>query len=504
MSDRKWSALQQAIFAACADPNGGNLVVVARAGTGKTTTIIEALKHFAAHLSILLCAFNKKIQMELQKRIGTGNAFASTLHSVGLAAIKRYKRNVRIDANARERNLARTVCDRSVPDDISFLVGKLCTKGREILPLCEDATELEALAWDFDCVPDEEWKADGYDVRFVAERALAAMKVAAEHTDEIDFADMIYLPIRNKWLRPEYDVVIVDEAQDMTTAQLLIAKGVCKKNGRIMVVGDNRQAIYAFRGADSEALDNLKRELNAKELPLNVTYRCGKKIVEEAKRLVPDYVAHESNGDGEVSTMPMEKMLPVVEPGDFVLSRTNAALVAVAMKLLRAGKRARIEGRDIGAGLKALIKKIGTGSAKNSLPAFLTKLKNWEEREILRAQKESDFPDAKIERIVDKAETVRALADGLSGVPELIARIDSLFSDHDDNGNKAAFITCSTVHKAKGLEADRVFILIDTFKKSRKEGDKPMSTKRAQEEDNILYVAITRARNLLVYVTGAL
>ena len=68
-------------------------------------------------------------------------------------------------------------------------------------------------------------------------------------------------------------MVVVDEAQDMTSAQLEIAVGACKRGGRVVIVGDDRQAIYGFRGADSGGLDRLKKLLKAKELGLTTTYR---------------------------------------------------------------------------------------------------------------------------------------------------------------------------------------------------------------------------------------
>lgn len=502
---RVWSDLQQAVFRACADhrADGGkspHKVVKARAGTGKTTTIIEALNHFAPGLLIMLCAFNKKIAVELTARIQNPNATASTLHAIGFAAVRAHfgSKTPRIGkGDERAMGLAGHVCPHDAPEDAVKLVAKLCTKAREIRPLAQNGAELVDLAYEFECTPDDELAEAGYDVNHVAELAYECMELAAAKQPSIDFADMIFLPIRNRWLRGRYDVVVVDEAQDMTPAQLLLARGICKPGGRIIVVGDDRQAIYAFRGADSDSLDNLKRELGADELPLNVTYRCAKKIVAEAQRLVPDFTAHESNREGEIRMLGLNAALAEVQAGDFVLSRANAPLIAVALKLIREGRRTRIEGRDIGATLKALAKRLA--GRINSMPVFLNKLKLWEEREIKRAEKAFQEPASAIEKITDSADTLRALAEGMSGITEMFARIDSLFSDSTD-GVPQGYITCSSVHKAKGLEAPRVVLLSKTFKANSGSNVKRVLTaKQIREEENILYVAITRAKETLIH-----
>lgn len=516
-AERKWSDQQKQIFG-WFKSGGGNLVVRARAGTGKTTTIVEAIGH-APEGRILLCAFNKRIATELQGRLSNPSAEAATLHSVGFASVRRFWERIRIDdKGARKEWLARQACGTRTPDAIVKLVGKLHTLGREMAPLATTWEELRSLAMVHDCVPDLEWAEDGFDVDKVASLALDAMKLAAERpvATGIDFSDMLFLPVRNKWLRPKYDLIVVDECQDMNATQLLIARGVAA--GRVVVVGDDRQAIYGFRGADSGSLDRLKAELNATEMGLTVTYRCGQAIVQQAQSIVPDFYAAPTNGPGEIMHAPVAQLPAMVAVGDFVLSRKNAPLATIALKILRTGKRAKIEGKDIGAGLRALVNKVATGKAKGSMPEFLSKLSTWEAKEVARAEKSGDAnAETRIERVRDQAETLRALADGLSGVPELQARIDDLFSD--GGGPR---VVCSSVHRAKGLEADRVFVLTDTLLRelpckckhwagSHRSGsgcDQCACARycedaaRKIEEQNIEYVAITRAKHTLVWVDG--
>jgi superfamily I DNA/RNA helicase len=485
MGTWNWSEQQEEIFS-WFEHGHGNLVVVARAGTGKTTTVLEGANR-APERSILFAAFNKKIATELQTKITNRNAEAKTLHALGFAFLRQYDRRLRVDGQ-RGYKIARDVCGQDVPEDIVSLVAKLASRGKGMAPFAEKMGDLTDIAYDHDCVPDEEWERDGYDLAYVERHALKAMDKACDRDGSIDFDDMVFIPVRRQLTRAWYNLVIIDECQDMNAAQITLAMKACKRGGRIAVIGDNRQAIYGFRGADSESISRLKAELNAAELKLTTTYRCGKVIVAEAAQLVPDYEAAPTAPEGEITTLPKTKLAETAVEGDFILSRTNAPLVSVCLKCLRLGKRARIEGRDIGAGLLALVKKLATGPARKSIASLLEKLTAWEEREVARARKSSDKnAETRVETIEDKAETLRLLAEGLANVEELKTRLDELFED--SNGHRPK-IVCSTVHKAKGLEADRAFLLSSTFR--------PVGT--ALEEDNIRYVAVTRAKSVLTWV----
>lgn len=489
--ERTWSEQQQRIFVWFEKPQEvlKNLVVRARAGTGKTTTIIEGINR-APESSIILCAFNKRIQEELAGRIVNPNAHAQTLHSLGFRCVTRFWENIRVEVERgmRADALTEKVCGPMAPDVIKRLVTKLHTKGREIVPHARNVGDLTDIAYAFECEPDETWWRAGFDLNYVERMALAAMENAATRKPVetgIDFADMIYLPVRNHWLIPEFDLVVVDEAQDMTVAQLEIAMGVC--DGRLAVVGDDRQAIYGFRGADSGSLDRLKKELNAVELPLTVTYRCGQEIVKYAQELVPDFEAGPHNPPGRIEDLAGDKLVETALPGDFILSRLNAPLVDVAMALIKNQKRARIAGRDIGNGLRSLLRKLARGAAASSVPQLLARLAAWEEREVAR------FTAAKkprqIDSVRDKADMLRYVAEDAKSVQDIEKRIDSLFTD--DGLGQAGVITCSSVHRAKGLEANRVFVLRNTL----------YPRGRHQEEINIEYVAVTRAKQTLVWVS---
>lgn len=493
MNARDWSPQQAAIFD-WFTAGHGNLVVRARAGTGKTTTILEGIDR-APESSPLLVAFNKRIAEELTRKLRNPRARAMTLHSLGFGFIRRTWSNVRVDEDrawrlAREcwgrhrapvENRPPRVIGETAPDAVITAVVKLASLGKNAAPFAS-LSDLVDLALTYNVQPENGW-ADEVPVEQLAEVALSAMVAAARRDGTVDFDDMVFLPVVNRMTRPTYDLVVVDEAQDMNATQLLLAQAVA--SGRVCVVGDDRQAIYGFRGADGNALDRLRSELRAAELPLTVTYRCPQVVVHEAAKLVPDYTAAPTAPEGELGRVTPDAMMKLAAPSDFILSRTNAPLAPVCLALLRQGTRARIEGRDVAKGLVSLVKRMKC----DAIPDLMAKLARWQERETAKlAATKRRVAEARMEYIADQVATVEALTDGLADVAELVARIEELFSVASGPA-----VVCSTVHKAKGLEAERVFILADTLYCNGK--------RDSEEERNIHYVALTRAKASLVLVT---
>jgi hypothetical protein len=151
---REWSGQQTAIFD-WFENGEGNLVVRARAGTGKTTTILEAIT-YAPEQTILLAAFNKKIAEELKSKLKNPRAEAKTLHSVGFGFVLRNWNGARLDADRAER-LARKAAGNTAPDKIVNIVRKLAALGKNAAPFpTRDA--MVNLAYNHDLDPDEEWQ----------------------------------------------------------------------------------------------------------------------------------------------------------------------------------------------------------------------------------------------------------------------------------------------------------------------------------------------------------
>lgn len=496
------SAQQTAIVTRLAGQQPGNVIVRARAGTGKTFTILLAVVtayETVMRLPVLLAAFNKEIAVELvsklQKAGAPQNIAAKTLHALGFGFVLRFWGQIGVENGSayRARRLAEAVCGPAAPSIVTKAIAQIVDKSKEIYPINPADADLIEIAGRFELFPQGE----------EAERLMgdagwdAARIISASHTtlarcrerdpeNRIDFADMLWLPLQHGWAQPRFSLVIIDEAQDMNAAQILLAQRVCRADGRIVVVGDDRQGIYGFRGADSGSIDRLKIALNATEMGLTITYRCPKAVVALAQQIVPDYRAADTAPEGEVLTMKLEAALATAGAGDFILSRTNAPLVSCCLALLRRGQRAKIRGRDIGRGLVALVRDLRA----RSIPEFIARLGAHTEKEIVRVGKltcREETKQTKIDALRDQQETLVALCEGLSGPKELQTRIEQLFEDAGINGH----VLLSSVHRAKGLEADRVFLIKKTFRDTSSEG----------EEANIRYVAITRAKKTLVWVT---
>lgn len=488
--ERAWSPQQEAIFAWFRQGQG-NLVVRARAGTGKTTTLLRGVSYIAdAQARILICAFNKRIQVELAEKLGDARAEAKTLHALGFAFIRKTWGNVRVDDAVEEERIVEAAgC--GVPLAALIPIRKLVGLGKGMLPF----GSVEALA---DLGAAYECEADGpeaaaWPLQRIAQVAHAAMQRAKvkDSRGRITFDDMLFVPVACGMVRGGYDWVVVDEAQDMNATQLLLAMGACRKGGHIVVVGDDKQAIYGFRGADSGSIDRLKAELKADELGLTTTYRCPKDVVAVAQGIVADFFAAEEAPAGFVAWMPSQGLTAWAGVGDAILSRTNAPLVGLCLGLIRQGTPARIEGRDIGRTLATLVRKMKA----SSVPEFLERLKGWADKQAARVQAHGKYVEARLQLIEDQRETLAALAEGCRSVEEITVRCSSMFADsmgQDGKVMRAASVVLSSVHKAKGLEWKKVFLLEKTLYCNGK--------RRDAEESNIHYVAVTRAQESLVLV----
>lgn len=491
MSEKRiWSDEQNEIFSWFATGRG-HLVVQARAGTGKTSTIIEAFTK-APEDSICYCVFNKKNQIEAQCKVSDPRVEVKTLHALGYAFIRNVWNGVSPDSfveRDRVTSVTKTPEGRPMflPTEVVTQIVKLISfaKNLTINPTLEDLIDI-AIDRGIDAGEENELPENGmFNTRTLATIALKALDAAKvrDPQNRISFDDMVWLPVAMGWTKAWFNLVVVDECQDMNLPQLEMATKACKRGGRICVVGDDRQAIYGFRGAASNGMRLMKDKLQASSLGLTTTYRCPKSVVALAQEIVQDYVAAPSAPVGTVDGGCSDRAMQA-RPGDAILSRVNAPLMPLCLALLRQGVPARIEGRDIGKQLAAIVKKFKA----RSVPECLTRLKAWEARQVKRL-KAAGKEGAQIEMIKDQAATIRAVAEGASNVNEIHERLERLFQDSDKQRRPA--VVLSSVHKAKGLEWDHVYALSDTFR----------SVDQGGEESNIYYVAITRAKKHLTLLS---
>lgn len=467
---RVWSDFQKNIFRDISTGTG-HTVVIARAGSGKTSTIVEGFRYIPKGKKTLMVAFNKSIADELKQR-APSYVDVMTLHSLGFRSIKQTFGNVVLENTKPNPLVASIIGDDRDKWELNQSICKCVSLCKAFL--FDTPKKIEEIIDAFDI---ETFDMDRDEFIKITIKVLGLCKNAKL---VIDFDDMIWFPFVYHLNVGKFDVVFVDEAQDLNAAQIAMVLSAVKPDGRIIAVGDPAQSIYQFRGADSEAIPNFIHKLKAKTLPLSVTYRCPKKVVALAQEIVPDIEAFDGAEEGEVIDLDILELLKTVKPGDFVLSRTNAPLIKHCLALLKAGVPANIQGRDIGANLLYFIKK----SKAKTINAFIKYVNDWRDQEVERLL--ANKRDTTI--CVDKAECLLNLCEGLLSIKDLQATIEKLFNDTDDT----AKVIFSTTHKAKGLERDRVFVLADTYKRLA-----------GGEEANLWYVAVTRAKKKLYLVRKA-
>jgi DNA helicase-2/ATP-dependent DNA helicase PcrA len=480
----EFSIYQNAIFTFLADTIR-NLVVRAGAGSGKTTLLVEIVKRLAGRTIFL--AFNKAIQVELERR----GVFAKTFHGLVYSAVTRFYSSMSrasVDAN-KVRNLVRErysdADQRTYGTFVVKLVGLAKNSGMGFL-MDDTEQNWDNLAAKHD-LEIEDAKGNHATAIEMARAMLITSNEAARTNGLLDFDDLLFLAVKEGITLPTYDNVLVDEAQDTNAIQRAIIRKIMHDTSRLVAVGDPSQGIYGFRGADSDAMDLIKSEFDADELPLTVSYRCATAIVKHASQYG---VIEAAPGavEGAVRYVKRdEKYIDQMQAADLVVCRLTKPLIELAYGLMMARKPAYMMGREIGEGLVNLIKK---QQAKGILN-LIAKLDESTTREIERAKAKGD--DAKAERAEDRRDCIMFLIDTLPEnertIPELIRVIENLFR------NKADAVVLATVHKAKGLESNRVFWM--NYDYVSKWARQPW---QKQQEVNLRYVAATRAKSELVLI----
>jgi DNA helicase-2/ATP-dependent DNA helicase PcrA len=493
-----WSPYQRAIFDYI-EHGQGHLVVEAAAGSGKTSTLVKCLDLIPETKRVLLSAFNQDIVKELEKRTtDKKNVEVRTLHGLGLSFLKKnlvgerlepepFKYESHIKANIRTYSSINTY-KLGKRDYFKYLdnIKKYVDFGR--FYLCQTVNDLGFIEdrYGIDTIADEK------------EIAIEVMEWGKKALETIDFTDMIWLP-HALFLKPLghlYDFIMVDECQDMNKAERELVLKCFKMGTRLISVGDSQQMLYSFAGGDPDSFNALKSIPNTICLPLSISYRCAKNIVDFAKKIVPSI---EANNDGREGRVLHNVPLDYVADGDMILCRNNAPLVQVYNSFLKLGKKAFIRGKEIGVNLKNTVKstsqeKLNVDCKEDGVfvrlydDLFTTRNKLMDRFGI------DENTAMKSPQILSKLDMIKALeilAEGLTTSEEIISKIDEIFKDKKKDG-----IALSTIHKAKGLEANNVFIACNSLMPSKS------ATKdwEIQQEYNLMYVAYTRAKNVLGFI----
>lgn len=463
-----------------------HIVVKALAGTGKTFTMVEGMKRVRTSLRSCFVAFNKSIAVELESKVPS-HAKACTLHSLGNSALRAAGFKPVLDGDKTDQI-------------ITSLCGKIPFHQKTALRKLVGYVKNTLAPTDLDTLKDLAFTLDLQDR--LTDMSYAAVPLILEDckamTHKIDFDDMIWLPVVLGLPVPKFDLLMVDEAQDLNKTQQVLALSA---GDRVCIVGDSFQAIYGFRGSDVNSIPNLEKELGltdrgVESFPLTVSRRCPQSVTRLAQSIVPNFECLPDAIEGSFQTLPESKFTETVAVGDMVLCRVNAPLVSYAYRLLKAGTRAKIQGRDIGEGLRLLVARLAQKTGSQDIHDLLRELGEYEDLEELRIVSAYKFGiEGKLAILKDRCDCIRSLCEGFTTVGEVNDRIRFLFEDVDKESAKSV-VLLSSMHKAKGLECKRVFIL------HPEKLPHPMAKQEWEiaQEYNLAYVAITRTQNALYFV----
>lgn len=505
-----------------------NLMIEAVAGSGKTFTLLEVLKVLGGNVAF--CAFSKNISVEIKAKVEaiTHNLmcrpFVGTCHSFGMKSLikvygDRMGRNGSefINANGEkwvndnkidilmELVINLRTGEQGVPERLKAFVRKAYRLARQwgagILPEFKfnraeawfrlvDHFELESELFD------ENEDRSGFDVEELVKTGINwtvyCIKLGLDKVETyIDFEDMIYVPLAKNLFMYTYDVVLVDECQDINPTRRALVKKMMKVGGRAIFVGDPRQAIFGFTGADSESIQNIVSEFGCETLPLTYSFRCPKSVVRFAQQWVSHIESTPDAPEGKVASITdVEFSKMDINVTDVVLCRNNAPLVDLFFSFLGKGIPTHIEGKDIG---EELIKLVNRYTKYKTIPALLDKLTDYKEKQIQKWN--AAGKEERAERIADAVDAIVAIAGHLSvtaPVADLKNKIITMF--RDDDGKRTQTLTLTTIHKAKGREWNRVF-----WYGRNRFNPSPFARKDWQRvaEDNLCYVAATRSQNEL-------
>lgn len=520
-------------------PEGESLkgvLIEALAGTGKSFMLVEICRTLARRNyspeQIKLVVFGKKNKEDLAFKLSSiGSEWkqcVSTLHSLSFQIL-------RDGLNVKSRSFRiESWKYRTIAETLQFVTySALVNNKRELFPskLWEDAAsgELDShfiKALEFFrlyCLDvTEENLAHIIELHnleispsaLVVDAINECLTVGHEQAVEnywIDYTDMSWilwmerdnLKFTLKQYRSQLKVIAIDECQDTDILQLnILSLLIDPATNYLIAVGDQHQAVYSFRGCVSGGMDKIQKQFNCESFLLPVNYRCSKthlKLVREVFSNIP-IEPHSQAEEGEVVIVKEHEFLSLFDKNSkqsyMGVCRKNAPLIKTAIQLLGAGYPAKIKDKSLGQKVVEQVNKICKKLKIDYSPkTFVENVNSYEARERERLLA---YPD-KEQKIADLKDMLEAILCLFEAYQPLIitdwkSLIDSIF---DENQN--CVVSLYSIHSGKGGEGDIAFIIQpEVMPLCHK---KQTAEERAQE-DNLLYVALTRGKKTLALVTS--
>lgn len=498
MGEIKYSEEQKDIFE-YVEKGLLNVSVQAVAGAGKTTTLVECIRRLPRDKRILVLAHNRLAKDTLKERIGdTENVMIYTIHGLSWRLFTEYfgetpnivEDKYRIYINHHIAEVAGTeykVLSKLKKMMYKSNVFELVDKARYNLKQSEK--EIKKLA------------IKKYGLNLIANEARVVsdiLKWGMENRETVDYQDMLSFPYEFGYFTKKYlaDYVFLDEAQDASLAQQNVISRCFKRNTRFIYFGDKDQSINNWCGSDTEAFEHLEDKdtfgREAKEFPLTTNYRCGTDIIEYAKAYTNNNIhAREGAPKGEVN---VDVSLSAVKDGDMILCRNIAPLMNVYRWGVSNGKKMYFRGTELGRTLRNQVDAAGGDTIEeviNNLKQSLIAIWNYQTEKMGVDEQESMYSPQVIS-LLDTIRTMESLPKSVTSKQMLDSFIKDMFLDEEQNG-----IQLATIHRAKGLEADNIFVICPSLIPSAM-AKLPW---QQEEEKHLLYVMATRPKLSLNFVT---
>lgn len=470
-----------------------NVLLKAVPGSGKTFSLVEALKRIPKYKKTIFLAFSKAIQLELQSRV-PDHVDCMTLHSLGYKAISaHFKTRLKLDSyksfkfsDGLVKELKNKDGDQLSKKDqliYKFTVSDLIDMARINMNTSLEGFKYVEKNYDILCKNGE------------VENAIKVFDDLQKYNKRrnrnmsIDYVDMLHIPVSLNLDMPKYDYVAIDEVQDMSDIQMELISKILKPNGRIIAVGDPLQSIFGFAGAAANSMDILQDKFNMKELPLSITYRVPRVGVENLKTINPN-IEHSDNAiEGKIT----HGSLDSVELGDLVICRNTKPLIVAYFQLLAQEKKATIIGKEMENGLDRLASKFEGMTCKEAEYAMQQE-KDYLEDQLREQGVSEPTKHYKYASLEEKIDIFKIFLERYGSVSDARRKIHEIFDEKKEG------IKLMTCHRSKGLESDRVFF-ITHFENNKLIPSKYAKTKKQlQQERNLFYVAESRFKKEMIYV----
>lgn len=283
-----------------------NLAIKASAGSGKTSFLVGLSKHLKRPHSAAFVVFTQAAKQVLVKRLGSNfEHMVTTTYSLGYRNLSGYlERSLKVDTGKSSAILgsllgapewgAKFLAAAGTPlDDSGQLKKELVYLHQlSLLNLQIHSPGILQIA----SRQPYSYAGNTPVLTWMAEMTAASIRAGFESLMEeglVDFNEMVAWPCLLDDLDPiAFDELLIDEAQDLSPAQQSLCQRSLRPGGQIVLVGDPRQAIYGFAGADYGSFEAMVSRFGAtvKDMPIN--YRCGKAIIEYAQAIDPTIQAH--------------------------------------------------------------------------------------------------------------------------------------------------------------------------------------------------------------------